>query len=77
MIFVAVDLDQSPLNKWPDRPLLVAQLLDLPTVRSDESAAENAAMMHYGYSDLAGQLRSGLGPIHAASSSCRSGSWRA
>jgi hypothetical protein len=59
VIFVAVDLDQWPLDKWPDRPLLVARLLDMPTTHADESA-ENAAMMHYGYIDLAGQLRSGL-----------------
>ena len=59
VIFVAVDLDQSPLNQWSDRPLLVARLLDLPTGRADESA-EDAAMMHYGYTDLAGQMRSAL-----------------
>ena len=59
VIFVAADLDEPPLDKWPDRPLLVARLLDMPTGRADESA-ENAAMMHYGYDDLAGQLRSAL-----------------
>ena len=59
VIFVAADLDQPPLSKWSDRPLLVARLLDLPTGRAEESK-ENAAMMHYGYSDLAGQLRSAL-----------------
>ncbi len=59
VIFVATDLDQPPLSKWPDRPLLVARLLDLPAGHADESQ-ENAAMMHYGYSDLAGQLRSAL-----------------
>lgn len=59
VIFVAVDLDQPPLMKWSDRPLLVAKLLDLPTSPVEESK-ENAAMMHYGYSDLSGQLRSAL-----------------
>lgn len=59
VVFVAVDLDQWPLSKWPDRPRLLARLLDLPGSGSEESA-ENAAMMHYGYRDLAGQLRSGL-----------------
>ncbi len=59
VIFVAADLDQPPLSKWSDRPLLVARLLDMPTGRAEESE-ENAAMMHYGYNDLAGQLRSAL-----------------
>ena len=59
VIFVAVDLDEPPLDKWPDRPLLLARLLDMPTGHADEPR-ENAAMMHYGYDDLAGQMRSAL-----------------
>lgn len=59
VIFVAADLDQSPLDRWSDRPLLVARLLDMPTTPVEESK-ENAAMMHFGYSDLSGQLRSAL-----------------
>ncbi len=59
VIFVAVDLDEPPLDKWPDRPLLVARLLDIPAGHADEPR-ENAAMMHYGYDDLAGQMRSAL-----------------
>ena len=59
VIFVAGDLDEPPLAEWPDRPLLLARLLDLPAGRGEESG-ENAAMMHYGYDDLAGQLRSAL-----------------
>ncbi|MFZ1934739.1 MAG: hypothetical protein WCB27_12085 [Thermoguttaceae bacterium] len=59
VIFVTVDLDAWPLDRWQDRPLLLARLLGLPTVHADESA-ESAAMMHYGFTDLAGQLRSAL-----------------
>jgi hypothetical protein len=59
VVFVAADLDQSPLNKWSDRSLLVARLLDMPAGRAEE-VKENAAMMHYGYSDMAGQIRSAL-----------------
>jgi len=59
VIFVAADLDQSPLNRWSDRPLLVARLLDMPTGSAGNSS-ENAAMMHYGYNDMAGQMRSAL-----------------
>ena len=59
VMFVAADLDQPPLDKWPDRPLLVAKLLDMPTGHGEESE-ESTAMMHFGYSDLSGQLRSAL-----------------
>ena len=59
IIFLAADLDEPPLDKWPDRPLLVAKLLDMPTGRGEESE-ESTAMMHFGYSDLSGQLRSAL-----------------
>jgi hypothetical protein len=59
VIFVAADLDQSPLDKWPDRPMLVAKLLDKSTGHGEESE-EGAAMMHFGYGDLSGQLRSAL-----------------
>ena len=30
VIFLAADLDEPPLSKWSDRPLLVAKLLDMP-----------------------------------------------
>jgi len=75
VIFVAADLDQSPLNRWSDRPLLVARLLDMPTGSAGNSS-ENAAMMHYGYNDMAGQMRSALDRF-TGSSSCRSGLLRA
>jgi hypothetical protein len=59
VIFVAGDLDRAPLGKWSDRPRLMARLLDQPTDRVKESS-EDAAMMHYGYTDMAGQIRSAL-----------------
>jgi hypothetical protein len=59
VIFVAADLDQPPLSHWPDRALFLAKLLDVPPARSDE-LAEKTAIMHFGYNDLAGQLRSAL-----------------
>jgi hypothetical protein len=59
VIFVAADLDRPPLAKWTDLPLLTAKLLDMSEAATEESG-ENAAMMHYGYSDISGQLRSAL-----------------
>ncbi len=59
IICLAADLDQPPLDKWPDRPLLVAKLLDRSTGHGEESE-EGAAMMHLGFGDLSGQLRSAL-----------------
>lgn len=59
VIFVAADLDLAPFERWTDRPLLMARLLDMPTARA-EASNESTAMMHYGYNDLAGQLRSAL-----------------
>ena len=59
VVFVAADLDEPPLSRWSDRALLLAKLLDMPAARADESD-EKAAIMHFGYNDLAGQLRSAL-----------------
>ena len=59
IVFVAADLDQGPLDKWGDRPLLLAKLLDLPPGRGQEPS-DNAALMHNRYTDLSGQLRSAL-----------------
>jgi hypothetical protein len=59
VIFVAGDPDRPPLAKWSDRPRLLAKLLNLPGDRRAEFN-ENAAVMHYGYDDLAGQLRGAL-----------------
>jgi hypothetical protein len=59
VLFLAADLDQFPLSKWQDRPLLIAKLIDLPPAKSDE-VLENRRLSYPGYRDLAGQLRSAL-----------------
>ena len=59
IIFVAADLDREPMNKWPDRGRMMANILGVPTSSDDKSAA-GSAMMHYGFQDISGQLRSSL-----------------
>ena len=59
VVFIAADLDQPPLAKWKGRGLLVAKLLGLEPA-SEEGSPEATAVMHYGYNDIAGQLRSAL-----------------
>lgn len=59
VVFLASDLDRGPLGKWRDRSALVAKLLGWPT-KPIENATESKTIRHYGYTDLAGQLRSGL-----------------
>jgi hypothetical protein len=58
VVFVATDIDRGPIRDWSDRPQLLSTLLDLPPVEppTDPNAMYNN--MNYGYSDLAGQLRS-------------------
>jgi hypothetical protein len=59
IVFVAVDLDRAPLADWTDRGLLVRKLLDMPVSVIEESN-DNRAVMHFGFADMAGQLRSAL-----------------
>jgi len=59
VVFAAVDLDLSPLAEWEDRGLFVGKLLNYPTTPVDE-VDEGTAVMHFGFTDLAGQLRSAL-----------------
>jgi len=56
---VAADLDREPWASWSDRGLLVARLLDLPEP-TEEPLDETSALMHFGYQNMAGQLRSAL-----------------
>ena len=63
IVFLAADLDQGPLGKWADRPLLMAKMLDVTAARSEQQP-EDAPLMHNRYNDLSGQLRSGAGRIH-------------
>jgi len=59
IVFAAFDTDLAPLAQWPDRGRLVAALLGGVAGAGDE-ADETTAIMHYGYTDMAGQLRSAL-----------------
>ncbi len=59
IIFLAADLEAPPLAEWTDRGLLVARLLDLAPDTVGE-LHEGSALMHYGFTDMAGQLRRAL-----------------
>ena len=66
VVFLAADLDRPPLADrqdrvadWQGRGLLVRKLLGTPPTTSEE-AGEGTALMHYGFTDMAGQLRSAL-----------------
>jgi hypothetical protein len=59
VVFVATDLDRGPIAEWPDRPVFVCKLLDIPDAPV-EDFGEGTAVMHYGFTDMAGQLRSAL-----------------
>ena len=63
IVFVAADLDRAPLNRWADRPKLVARLLDID-VSAEESGSADSTVMHYGFEDIAGQLRSAMDRFH-------------
>ncbi|WP_460166429.1 hypothetical protein [Thermostilla marina] len=59
VVTTAVDLSAEPLAVWEDRGLFVANLLSFP-VEQVETDTHDQALMHYGYTDLSGQLRSAL-----------------
>jgi len=59
IVFLAADPELPPLRQWPDRKLLLARLLDNPPPATLE-AEQSRAILHQGYTDLAGQLRSAL-----------------
>ena len=60
LIFVAIDLDEPPVRAWEGRGLFVRRLLDMTGSNQVLDSSENAAVMHYGFDDMAGQLRSAL-----------------
>jgi hypothetical protein len=66
VVFLAADLDQPPLADWEDRKLLIGKLLGYPATPIDQTD-EGTAVMHYGFTDLAGQLRSALDQFPAVS----------
>jgi hypothetical protein len=59
IVFLAADLEGPPLGRWAARGQLLRRLLDLPPA-SDEDLGQGAAATHYGYLDIAGQLRQAL-----------------
>lgn len=59
VIFVAADLEQLPWKSWGGRGRLFNILLDRTSAAADEGS-ESGPMMHVGYNDLGGQLRSEL-----------------
>ncbi len=59
VVFLAADPELAPLNQWPERGLLLGKVLDNPPPTGQEMG-ENRSLLHYGYTDLAGQLRSAL-----------------
>ncbi|RMF94657.1 MAG: hypothetical protein D6741_12400, partial [Planctomycetota bacterium] len=59
IVTTAIDLSAEPLATWDDRGLFVANLLSFP-VEQVETDTHDQALMHYGYTDLSGQLRSAL-----------------
>ena len=61
--FLAVDLEEPPLNRWPDRRLLAAKLLDLQLAHGEQPEEAAAPASPLGFNDLAGQLRSGLDQV--------------
>lgn len=59
ILFLAVDPELAPFDQWPERGLLVGKLLDSPAAAGQEMD-ESRSILHYGYADLAGQMRSAL-----------------
>ncbi len=59
VVFAAADLDQPPFAEWTGRPALVWKLLDLPMTAAGE-AKQGSAVTHFGFRNIAGQLRSAL-----------------
>lgn len=59
IVVAAVEMDDPTLRAWRDRGLFVRRLLGM-----DEASSllprETTAVLHYGFDDLAGQLRSAL-----------------
>lgn len=59
IVFIAAELDRPPLQQWTGRSALIDKLLEVPAARVEESG-RRSAVMHHGYVDLSGQLRSAL-----------------
>ena len=62
LVFVAVDLDLSPISEWAGREELMGRLLEWTLGKSTQQQRSGSvgAVRHAGYADLAGQLRSAM-----------------
>ena len=61
VVWAGVDLDQAPFAAWRGRTRLVGRLLDhLRGTTVASTAVRGGRVMHLGYDDLSGQLRSAL-----------------
>ncbi|MCB9937852.1 MAG: hypothetical protein H6823_06395 [Planctomycetaceae bacterium] len=62
VVFIAVDLDQAPFSTWADRSRLIERLLEGDQDQQQERSASSGhtgQLVHLGYEDLSGQLRTG------------------
>ena len=59
IVFFAADLSSPPLASWKERRLLVGRLLDI-SPRPADRTDRGKTLVHFGYRDVAGQLRSAL-----------------
>ncbi len=60
VVFVAVDVDQSPLKEWEGRPRLLRKILSWPETISDSNDNATLHVGASGHDDLTGQLRNAL-----------------
>jgi hypothetical protein len=60
--YLALDLDQPPMTDWPDRPRLVARLLQDGKEMGNSGRSQDGLgrVTHIGFKDLSGQLRAAL-----------------
>ncbi len=60
VVFVAVDLDRPPFSDWADRPRLIEKLVQGDAEQQQDrstSSGPTGQLVHLGYDDLSGQLR--------------------
>ncbi|MDR1957681.1 MAG: hypothetical protein LBQ54_01305 [Planctomycetaceae bacterium] len=60
LTYFAGDLEKAPLSNWKDRRFLIARLFGVKERRPEQPFYSGQGMIHLGYHDLAGQLRSAL-----------------
>ncbi len=62
VLFIAVDLDAPPVSQWNGRARLVARLISNEQEQREDrtSLLESGQVVHEGYDDMVGQLRTAL-----------------